>query len=170
MQSVATHDQLRCAIAVAKQRFDMMRKKHPNVKAYLVLSMLDGQASIDASPVELLSEFPSMVVDDEGKAAALSVMTHLKRLHAASDGLGKEQAAEQKAECKRRLDCALTNLHYKDKCQIEIRFSELDYELIWKLQTDELVDRNLTPQTKASIRIVLGTVASFAAMRSEQCL
>ncbi|NLX23330.1 MAG: hypothetical protein GXY55_16890 [Phycisphaerae bacterium] len=35
----------------------------------------------------------------------------------------------------------------------------MDYELIWKLQTDELVDRNLTPQTKASIRIVLGTVA-----------
>jgi len=35
----------------------------------------------------------------------------------------------------------------------------LEYDLIWKLQTDELVDRELTPQTKASIRIVLGTVS-----------
>jgi hypothetical protein len=33
--------------------------------------------------------------------------------------------------------------------------------LVWKLQADELVDRNLTPQTKASIRIVLGTLAHF---------
>ena len=31
-----------------------------------------------------------------------------------------------------------------------------------QLQADELVDRELTPQTPASIRIVLGTLAAFA--------
>lgn len=36
------------------------------------------------------------------------------------------------------------------------------YEPISKLQSDELVDRELIPQTRASIRIVLGTLANFA--------
>ena len=44
---------------------------------------------------------------------------------------------------------------------LELRFRKLDYPLIWKLQTDPLVDTNLTPQTQASIRIVLGTLADL---------
>jgi hypothetical protein len=46
---------------------------------------------------------------------------------------------------------------------VEIRFNDLTYDLVWKLQKDDLVDRDLTPQTKASICIVLGTLAQFAA-------
>jgi hypothetical protein len=45
--------------------------------------------------------------------------------------------------------------------QVEIRFDSLNYELIHVLQTDELVDRQLTPQTRASIRIVLGTLSGL---------
>jgi len=52
-------------------------------------------------------------------------------------------------------------LKYDEKCQIEIRFLDLKYDLVWKLQADDLIDRNLTPQTKASIRIVLGTLAQL---------
>jgi len=47
-------------------------------------------------------------------------------------------------------------LKYDEKCQIEIRFLDLKYDLVWKLQADDLIDRNLTPQTKASIRICSG--------------
>jgi hypothetical protein len=46
--------------------------------------------------------------------------------------------------------------------RVELRFDHLDYALIARLQADELVDRELTPQTRASIRIVLGTLAAFA--------
>jgi len=53
------------------------------------------------------------------------------------------------------------HFQYNEKTQIEIRFKDLNYELIWKLQADDLIDRNLTPQTKASIQIVLGTLARF---------
>jgi hypothetical protein len=35
------------------------------------------------------------------------------------------------------------------------------HELIRQLQSDEMVDRELTPQTRASIRIVLGSLSSF---------
>lgn len=38
---------------------------------------------------------------------------------------------------------------------------DLEYALIAHLQADDLVDRELTPQTRASIRIVLGSLAAF---------
>lgn len=53
------------------------------------------------------------------------------------------------------------NLEFEGETQIELRFYDLDYELIRRLQTEDLVDRILTPQSKASIRIVLGTISSI---------
>ncbi len=44
----------------------------------------------------------------------------------------------------------------------------VSYCLMCKLQVDQLVDRQLTPQTKASIRIVLGTVDHFARISSTE--
>ena len=60
-----------------------------------------------------------------------------------------------------KLDQLLSQLKYDEKCQVELRFNDLNYDLVWKLQTDDLIDRNLTPQTKASIRIVLGTLTQL---------
>jgi hypothetical protein len=65
------------------------------------------------------------------------------------------------------LDELAPQLKYDEKCQVEIRFNRLNYALIWKLQADDLVDRKLTLQTKASIRIVLGTLAQFAGTHNE---
>ena len=56
----------------------------------------------------------------------------------------------------------VSKLKYHGQCQVELRFNRLDYDLIWKLQVDELVDRDLSPQNKASIRIVLGRLARLA--------
>jgi len=60
-----------------------------------------------------------------------------------------------------KLDQLALRLRYDAQCQIEIRFSKLDYDLVWKLQVDDLVDRNLTVKSKASIRIILGTLSQF---------
>ena len=46
--------------------------------------------------------------------------------------------------------------HVPRRCSDDLKF-----DLVWKLQVDDLVDRDLTPQTKASICIVLGTLAQF---------
>jgi hypothetical protein len=54
-------------------------------------------------------------------------------------------------------------LEFKVETQIEIRFKSLDYGLVWMLQADELVNRTLTSQSKASIRIVLETISSMQA-------
>lgn len=60
------------------------------------------------------------------------------------------------------MDQLAPEFRYIEPCQVELRFHELKFDLIWKLQVDDCVDRDLTPQTRASIRIVLGTLASLS--------
>ena len=67
-----------------------------------------------------------------------------------------------KKEWDERYEELARELKYDASVRVEIRFDHLDYALIARLQSDDLVDRELTPQTRASIRIVLGTLAAFA--------
>ncbi len=146
-------DQLQSAVAAAKRRFALIRKKYPDLKAYLVLSLPVGQTGIDSSPTQILDEFPAMVIDDGAKAALLNLRS-----------LQSEAKTNPEAERRMReqMDQLASQLTYDEKCQVEIRFNDLNYDLVWKLQADDdLVDRSLTPQTRASIRIVLGTLAYF---------
>ena len=147
-------DQLQVAVAAAKRQFDLIRKKYPDLKAYLVLSLPGGQTGIDSSPTQILGEFPAMVVDDSTKTGALNILSQQSETNTGT---------EMERRMKEQLDQLASQLKYDAKCQVEIRFNDLKYDLVWKLQVDDLIDRNLTPQTKASIRIVLGTLAQFAA-------
>jgi hypothetical protein len=102
-----------------------------------------------------------MVVDDSNKNTALDFQSSLELLE------WKDKKSLEIERLKEQLDQLAHQLNYDEKCQVEIRFNDLKYDLIWKLQADDLVDRNLTPQTKASIRIVLGTLAQFERTRHE---
>ena len=131
------------------------------MSAYLVLSMPGGQTEIDSSPKQILKKLPDMVVDDSVKANALTLMSHLEVFEfQGAKGLEEERLTEQ-------LNQLLPRLKYERHCQIEIRFVDLNYDLIWKLQQDDLVDRSLTPRTKASIRIILGTISRFAGIQGD---
>jgi len=145
--------QLKAAVAAAKGQFGLLRKKYPIINGYLVLSLPSGQTGLDSSPAQILKEFPAVVVDDAAKTSALNLQSSLT---------DENTSSEVERRSKEKLDQVATLLNFDEKCQVEIRFNDLNYDLIWKLQLDELVDRNLTPQTKASIRIVLGTLAHFA--------
>ena len=170
LSSMLNLDQLQVAVAAAKRRYDQLRKKYPDLAArfphgkpvaVLVMSSQDGQTGIDSPPTHILSEFPAMVVDDSTKTSALDLQSRLKLLESeATTGPETERLRQQ-------LDQLAPQLKYDEKCQVEIRFNRLNYDLIWKLQVDDLVCRNLTPQTKASIRIVLGTLAQFAGTHHE---
>jgi hypothetical protein len=157
-------DQLQVAVAAAKRQFDLIGKKYPELKAklphgkpisILMFSLPGGQTGIDSSPADILREFPAMVVDNSTKTSALNLLSRLN--------VSKSEAATvpERERLRQQLDQLIPQLNYDGDCQIEIRFSALKYDLIWKLQADDLVDRNLTPQIKASIRIVLGTLAHF---------
>jgi hypothetical protein len=157
-------DQLHVAVAAAKRQFDLLRNQYPELKAkllngkpaaILVMSLPGGQTGIDSSPTQILDEFPAMIVDDSIKVSALALLSRLKLLES-------EATTSPEAErLRNQLDKLALQLKYDEQCQVEIRFNRLNYDLIWKLQVADLVDRSLTPQTKASIRIVLGTLAQF---------
>ena len=147
------YDQLQTGVAAANRHFALIRKKYAGLKIYLVLSLPSGQAKIGSSPKEILKEFPALVLNDAAKALIL-------------DFLKKKEPKDASDADKKRLKDQFENLAdelgYDGNCQVEVRFDAFEYELLWQLQSDELVDRALTPQTRASIRIVLGTISQFA--------
>jgi hypothetical protein len=159
---------LQAAITAAKRQFDLIRKKYPNLQAYLVLSLPGGQTGIGSTPREILTQFPDMVLDSPEKHRALPILSRLEMLEWKINRTPKDDAllAERK-NLSDKLAPLLVPLRYDSGTQIELRFEHLNYDLIWQLQVDELVDRELTPQGKASIRIVLGTLNHFASQSHE---
>jgi hypothetical protein len=147
------YDQLQTGVAAANRHFALIRKKYPELKMYLVLSLPSGQAKIGSSPKEILKEFPALVLNDAAKAL---ILDFLKTPEA------KDASAAEKERLKDQFENLADELGYDGNCQVEVRFDAFEYELLWQLQSDELVDRALTPQTRASIRIVLGTISQFA--------
>jgi hypothetical protein len=51
---------------------------------------------------------------------------------------------------------------------VEIRFKALDYNIIDELRKDPIISLKHTPQTKASIRIVLGTLDELKRINSKR--
>ena len=145
-------DQLQTAVAASKNRFSQLRKKYPAMKAYLVLAIPGKQTGIGSSTREILRDLPALVVDNPAKA---DIQRHLK------SPPPKEAGEKAKKEWDEQFDDRVRKLSYDGAVQVEIRFDSLNYELIQELLTDELVDRSLTPQTRASIRIVLGTLSGL---------
>jgi len=144
--------ELQTAVVAARRQFELLKTKHPELRArlpggqslaYLVLSLPGGQTGVDSSPLQMLSEFPALIVDDDVKARVLMLRTQTKL---------PDEEMEQLAG----------QFYYSEQGQVEMRFNHLDFDLIGKLQVDELVDRQRTPRSKASILIVLGTLGRFA--------
>lgn len=147
-----TPDQLKAAVDAAASHFSLLRKKYPKLDAYVVFSIPGAQTGIHSSPGEIMKELPSIVVDSTEKTEATSLLKKLK---------DKDITDEDKKKLTKELNTLSKDFLYHSTAFVELRFGNLDYDLIDQLRTDELTNRELTPQTKASIRIVLGTVASF---------
>jgi hypothetical protein len=145
-------DQFHSAVAAAKERFAVIRMKYPSLKGYLVLSVPGKQAGIGGSVRELLKDLPALIVNDEAKS---NLQDHIK------NPPEKEDSEALRKKWQAKFDELARDLNYDGSVRVEIRFDDLNYELISHLQSDELVDRELTPQTRASIRIVLGRLSSF---------
>ena len=147
-----TSDQLKVAAGAACEHHALIRKKYPKLDAYVVFSIPGAQTSIYSSAREILKELPAMIVDGVAK-------TEFKAFFKQPEP--KDPTEKQKKEIKEEFDRLSSRLCYQSTAFVELRFGNLDYDLIDQLRSDELVNRELTPQTKASIRMVLGTVASF---------
>lgn len=161
---MATATELREVIKLARTRFSELKDEYPEVKPYLVFSCPQGQVPIDASPQQILRELPQMVVADANKAAALRIIAELDELKQRRDGGGmahsrtQDDLANQVRQTETRLAAALERLTYSDEATVEIRLGCLEYERIWELKKEKQVDQELTSPSRASIRIVMGTI------------
>lgn len=60
-----------------------------------------------------------------------------------------------------RVELLLASVEVIETTEIQLRFAELNYDLIERLRADPLVDGACTPQTRASIKISLGTISKL---------
>ncbi len=169
-------------VLAAQKRFHQLEIKYPELEAYLVFSSQYGQTSINSSTEAILQEFPKMLVDDQSRKLAFRkipiISSNSMNLSVQESRLpSKWMRSENRMSALKRKIAVLERKMERDKLalrellarveivpdvNIEIRFSQLKYKLVWHLQKDELVDRELTPQSRASIRIVLGGLGEFS--------
>jgi hypothetical protein len=141
-----TWEQVGKVVDHAKRTLRQIRAKYRELGAYLVFASRHGQVDIEAAPAKVLKEFPAMLVDSPERRRAAELLGRMSRL-----GLGKEQLAEL-ADA---LDKELGHCRVSGDVNIELRFTDLKFEQIWALKADELIDRELTPQSRVGIQIVV---------------
>lgn len=137
----------------ALSRFAELKAKYSELRAWIVASSPTGQVDLDASIEKIAEEFPAMLIDTEAKTTLLGMIRARPP---------REASYEATAKWCQELMITAELLEFDGSLQVEIRFHALIYDLVAKLQRDPLVDRERTPQTRASIRIVLGTLIGFA--------
>ena len=144
---------VRKADTVARGILSKIKTKYPRLDAYLVYSSRLGQASLGGGSKEVFAIFPSMFLDSAGKTKALRILKEKKDLE------------NEKKDCRAlevQLEGITSELAVDNAVHVALRFGELCYDLVRELQVDELIDTKLTPQSRASIQIVLGTIGDLS--------
>ena len=149
------------AFAKGRDILRSLKGKYHDLDAYLVVASHLGQARITDRHLECLDKFPALFVESENKTLALEALADFKKVKKHAEGADGEIKAEVGIVLS-LLTARIDELEIDDSVRIELRFEELRYALVEKLQKDSLVDRELTPQSKASIRIVIGTLGSLS--------
>jgi hypothetical protein len=168
-----TQEDLIKAIDQAKSIFKTMMDNDPGLKelkGYLVLSSPHGQFQITDDPLKIskiLKEFPAMISDSEFRDKGIELIETIQGLEVELKNVarGNTKAAEIQKKIENAshlLDANLKKIEFKEDTFIEIRFERPILDLIFKMQKDPLVSQVHTPQTRASIRIVLGTLRELA--------
>jgi len=147
-----TWQQVKEAIAHVSVRHAEIRARYKPLGPDMVFASPYGQLPLDTEPDGVLREFPWMAVDNGAKARALQLMAPQPTRPNKQSGRQKQQDSVTE------LHNQLGKLTFRGDVNFELRFRNLKHELIWQLQQDPLIDRELTPQTKASIRIVVTTL------------
>ena len=146
----------------ANTLFKKIKEKYPKLAGYLVYSSPHGQCNLTTDLFEILKAFPAMIVDSSQKEKTMTLVQTIVLLEKEKkDNVNaKETVTEKIKQLKNDLSQMINELVLRDDTFVEIRFDEkkVNLPLIDELRKDELVSRVHTPQTKASIRIVLGTL------------
>lgn len=155
--------ELKIAADKANTLFTRIKEKYPKLAGHLVYSSPQGQCNLTTNMPDILKAFPAMIVDSRQKEKALGVVQSIVSLEKEKkndSGASKGNLAEKIKQLKSELSPLIGPLDLRDDTFVEIRFDEkkVNLPLIYELQKDELVSQAHTPQSKASVRIVLGTL------------
>lgn len=151
-------EELKIAAEKSNVIFKRLKMKYPNLDGYLVFSSRDGQCGLTINLVDISKSFPQMVVDCNYKMKGLQLWQKINDIEAKNKQNVTQKSTEKLRE---QLEEIVKNLEVKEDTFVEIRFKSADLDLIFELQKDELISQKHTPQTKASIRIVLGTLGEL---------
>jgi hypothetical protein len=160
------------AIDKAKSAFKAIMDNDPGLKelkGYLVLSSSHGQFQITDDPLEtlhILKEFPTMISESEFKEKGIKLLETIQGLEVelknAAPGNTKAKIQKKIENASNLLNANLQKIEFKEDTFIEIRFKRPVLDLIFKMQKNPFISQAHTPQTQASIRIVLGTLIELA--------
>ncbi len=146
----------------ASRVFKEIERKYVDLSGYLVFSSPHGQCTLTSDRLMIMTEFPDMVQDSAPKQKALALIALLrsietdKKIKKATDK--KVDLTQLRESAERDLQPMLDLVEFKDDTFVELRFVNTSLDLILDLQTDPLVSQEHTPWSRASIRIVLGTL------------
>jgi hypothetical protein len=148
--------QLQSAVEKSNELFAKLKEKYHGLKGNLVFSSPYGQCELTDNLADILKYFPQMIVDCKHKAKGLQLWQKINDIESENKkNVGNPKSSEK---FKFQLDDTVKNMEVNGDTFVEIRFKGTYLDLIFELQKDELISQEHTPQTKASIRIVLGTL------------
>lgn len=156
-------EELKVTALKALDLFMILRDKYPALAGDLVFSSPRGQCHMTRHVLEIFKTFPDMISDSPQKEKASGIVQSIvvlekERKNATADV--KEKISEKIKKLTGEVNPLLDSLELRDDTFVEIRFDakKVNLSLIVELQKDELVSQEHTPQSKASVRIVLGTL------------
>ena len=156
------HSKLEIAVGRSNIIFKKLKTKYPDLDGYLVFASPHGQCKLTTDRIKMLDSFPQMIMDSKSKEKGLHLLEKISDMESESKkDSGKHKSSEK---LKLQLNEIVDDLEYKDDTFVEIRFNKGDLNLIFELKKDELISQEHTPQTKASIRVVLGILVELSSI------
>lgn len=153
-------EKLKVVVGKSNILFVKLKEKYSGLKGYLVFSLPVGQCKLTTNLAEILNYFPQMITNCKQKEKGLQLLQKINDIERENKkNIGNTKSTEK---LRLQLDEIVSNMEVNEYTFVEIRFKEADFDLIFELQKDELISQEHTPQTKASIRIVLGTLIELS--------
>ena len=155
-------EELKTVTEKANAIFRQLKEKYRGLSGYLVFSSNRGQCELTTDMAKILKDFQEMVAESPEKEKALELIKTATELETSKKSGDAKAGATQAAErAKADFSSTMNQLILLADVYVEIRFKHADLDLIFAMQKDELISRRHTPQTRASIRIVLGTLGEL---------
>ncbi|MGV8058589.1 MAG: hypothetical protein AB2L12_11275 [Smithellaceae bacterium] len=153
-------DQLKIALEKAHRILKVIKIKYIGLSGYLVFTSQSGQCYATIDLMEILKDCPDMIEESAAKEKALAINKTLNAIKKEGKAItgSSSKLYENWENAMTESIKVMDELAIKDDILVELRFTKANLPLIHELKKDKLVSALHTPQTKASIRIVLGTL------------